>query len=108
MSNFTVFPENSVYGNETSLLAASRSKLAVPGFRWPGDPAKFAKAIYSLVEGGNIPLHFPIGQDALAMVQRKVESLGKEIAEAAPWSVDLWRDGVSWSHGGKGVLQLVD
>ncbi|KAI9568292.1 hypothetical protein HD554DRAFT_2205167 [Boletus coccyginus] len=108
LSNFTVFPENSVYSNETSLLAASRSKLAVPGFRWPGDPAKFAKAIYSLVEGGNIPLHFPIGQDALAMVQRKVESLGKEIAEAAPWSVDLWRDGVSWSHGGKGVLQLVD
>ena len=55
-------------------------------------------------------LHLPIGQDALAMVQlaKKVEFLRKEIPEAVPWSVDLWRDSDSWSHAGEGGSQLVD
>ncbi|KAH0832973.1 hypothetical protein J3R83DRAFT_11951 [Lanmaoa asiatica] len=85
-------PENPVYGDETSTLATFRSQLTDPGFKFEGDPAKFVKAIYSLVEGGNMPLHLPIGQDALAAVKEKVESLGKEIIEAAPWSADLLHD----------------
>lgn len=86
-------PENPVYSDKTSALATFRSTLSAPGFSFGGDPAKFVKAIYSLVEDGDMPLHLPIGQDALAVAKEKVKTLGKEISEAAPWSADLLRDG---------------
>ncbi|KAF8551382.1 NAD(P)-binding protein [Imleria badia] len=88
-ANAMVLPDNPIYEGKASILAN------VGKFIQLGDPAKFVKAIYSLVEGGKMPLHLPIGQDTLGAVQRKVESLGKEISEAAPWSADLLYDDIN-------------
>ena len=66
--------------------------MTAPGFKFEGDPKKFAKTIYSLVESGDIPLHLPIGQDALAGARETAELREKEISAAAPWSTDLLLD----------------
>ena len=81
-----------MYSDEASPLTALRNILTAPGFEFEGDPNKFAKTIYSLVESGDIPLHLPIGQDALAVAKEVAELREKEIAGAAPWSTDLLRD----------------
>ncbi|KIJ61448.1 hypothetical protein HYDPIDRAFT_159481 [Hydnomerulius pinastri MD-312] len=57
-----------------------------------GDANKFSKAVYRLANGDNIPLHLPMGQDALAMLQDRVEKLSAIVPEVAPWSADLKRD----------------
>ncbi|KAG8215237.1 hypothetical protein J3R82DRAFT_8783 [Butyriboletus roseoflavus] len=96
-ANSIILPEDPIYDDKTSELAASRSFIANPEPKIQADPAKFVKAIYLLVEGGNMPLHLPIGQDALAVLKVRVESLGKEISEAAPWSADLLWDDIGLS-----------
>lgn len=85
-ANATILPENPVYEGKASILSGSGKFIQL------GDPAGFVKAIYLLVEGGSMPLYLPMGQDALGKAKRKMESLGKEISEAAPWSVDLVYD----------------
>jgi hypothetical protein len=81
-----------VYNDEVSPFTALRNILAAPGFKSQGDPNKFAKTIYSLVENGNIPLHLPIGKDALWMAKEAAELREKEISGAVPWSTDLLHD----------------
>ena len=90
--NATFLPENSVYKDEASPFTACRNRVAARGFKFEGDPNKFAKSIHSLVESGDIPLHLPIGKDALAMAKEVAELREKEISGAAPWSADLLRD----------------
>jgi len=90
----TIFPANPVYDGKDSALAALRNAWTTgnPEEILQGDPKKFAKAVYALVESGNMPLHLPVGQDALEGARQKVEALGKDISEASPWSADLLRD----------------
>ncbi|KAN0092898.1 hypothetical protein V8E55_003682 [Tylopilus felleus] len=85
-ANAIYLPENPVYKDRMSVPLGSGSGHKVKRL---GDPAKLAKAIYSLVEGGHVLLHLPVGQDTLEVAQRKVESLTKEISEGTVWSVDL-------------------
>ena len=81
-----------MYNDEASPSTAARNILTAPGFKFQGDPNKFAKTIYSLVVSGNIPLHLPIGKDALEMAKEAAELREKEISGAVPWSTDLLRD----------------
>ncbi|KIJ61446.1 hypothetical protein HYDPIDRAFT_31315 [Hydnomerulius pinastri MD-312] len=57
-----------------------------------GDANKFSQAVYRLANGDNIPLHLPMGQDALAILQDRVKKLSAIVSEVAPWSADLKRD----------------
>ena len=88
----TFLPENPVYNDEASPFILLRNTLTAPGSKLEGDPKKFAKTVYSLVESGDIPLHLPIGKDALLKAKEAAESREKEISWAAPWSTDLLRD----------------
>ena len=92
LSHATILPKSTVYNDEASPFTILRNMLTAPGFTFDGDPKKFAKTIYSLVESGDIPLHLPIGQDALAVAREAAELRAKEISWAAPWSTDLLRD----------------
>jgi len=85
-------PESAVYNDEASPFTFLRNMMTAPEYKFRGDPKKFVKTIYSLVESGDIPLHLPIGQDALAVARETAELREKEISAAAPWSTDLLRD----------------
>lgn len=50
----------------------------------PGDPARLAKAMITLANAKNPPLRMPFGSDTVAAIQKKNESVAKEIA--------AWRD----------------
>ncbi|KAF9236700.1 hypothetical protein BU15DRAFT_76660 [Melanogaster broomeanus] len=86
----TVYPNPPAYNEESSGMAATRAFLF--GAPFVGDTLKFAGALYRLVAGDQIPLQLPIGQDALAMFKERVETLGRVVSDAEPWSVDLKRD----------------
>ena len=92
LPNATILPESPAYNDEASPFTALRNFITGPGSKSQGDPNKFAKTIYSLVESGNIPLHLPIGKDALEMAKEAAELREKEISGAVPWSTDLLRD----------------
>lgn len=46
-----------------------------------GDPVKLANAIIKLVHSENIPLHLPLGSDAVEFYRNNVEKTGKDITE---------------------------
>ncbi|KAF9223831.1 NAD(P)-binding protein [Gyrodon lividus] len=94
----TVYPEHPAYSDKSSAIAASRASLV--GATFEGDPHKLTKALYSVVAGDKIPLHLPMGQDALAMLKEKVEKLGALIPDAEIWSTDLKRDDAGFSRCG--------
>lgn len=48
----------------------------------PGDPRKAVKAIIQMVESENPPLRLPLGADALAAIEEKLESVRQDIE---PW-----------------------
>jgi len=85
-----VYPDPPAYGDLRSALAADFA--GVIGTTYVGDPHKFTKSLYSVVAGDKIPLHLPMGQDALAMVKRSIMQLSTMITDAEPWSTDLKRD----------------
>ncbi|KAG9314926.1 hypothetical protein JVU11DRAFT_4034 [Chiua virens] len=91
IANTTYFPEHPVYRDEASMFTNFRRMVTTLGFRFEGDPIKFAKAIFALIKGGNIPLHLPIGQDALMYAKDRAELWEKDISGAMPWSTDLMR-----------------
>ncbi|EWY41539.1 short-chain dehydrogenase [Skermanella stibiiresistens SB22] len=45
----------------------------------PGDPAKAAKALLELVEADNPPVRLFLGEDALALVDAKLEAMRAEL-----------------------------
>ena len=47
----------------------------------PGDPRKAAQAIIYVVAAENPPLRLPLGADAVAMIEAKLESVRKELEE---------------------------
>ncbi|KAF9236699.1 hypothetical protein BU15DRAFT_76659 [Melanogaster broomeanus] len=94
----TYFPDPPAYNDKSSAIAAAHEEIGKTMVE--GDPQKFTAAIYRMVAGDEIPLHLPMGQDALAGLKGKVEELGKVITEAEPWSGDLKRD----DAGGSGVV----
>jgi NAD(P)-dependent dehydrogenase (short-subunit alcohol dehydrogenase family) len=48
--------------------------------RQPGDPARAARAILTLVQSGRPPAHLLLGSDALALVRAKLAGLSTDIA----------------------------
>jgi hypothetical protein len=46
----------------------------------PGDPAKAAQALLALIEAPNPPVRLFLGEDALALVQQKLDGMTAEIA----------------------------
>ncbi|KAF9236698.1 hypothetical protein BU15DRAFT_76658 [Melanogaster broomeanus] len=89
-TNLTLFPDPPAYNDKSSAIAALREAVGTTIFE--GDADKLTAAIYRMVAGDRIPLHLPMGQDALAGLKGRVEELGKVITEAEPWSADLKRD----------------
>lgn len=50
----------------------------------PGNPAKLAKAILTLVNAPNPPVRLPLGSDTLARIEGKNQHVAEEVA--------AWRD----------------
>ncbi|KAF8996896.1 NAD(P)-binding protein [Cyathus striatus] len=48
-----------------------------------------AREIYKIAGDKNAPLHIPFGLDAIAGVNKKIESIKEEVANSEKWSVDL-------------------
>lgn len=46
----------------------------------PGDPAKAAQALLALTEAPNPPVRLFLGEDALGLVQQKLDQMKAEIA----------------------------
>ncbi len=59
------------------LRAARESKSG----RQPGDPAKAAQAVLKLLDAPNPPTRLFLGDDALQLVEQKIEAMRREIAE---------------------------
>ena len=53
----------------------------------PGDPAKAAQALLELIEAGNPPVRLFLGEDALGLVDQKLEAMKSEIAAWVPLSL---------------------
>ena len=47
----------------------------------PGDPAKAAKALLALVEADDPPVRLFLGEDALALVDAKLDAMRAELAQ---------------------------
>ncbi|GBQ92526.1 short chain dehydrogenase [Acetobacter nitrogenifigens DSM 23921 = NBRC 105050] len=58
-----------------------RSARIAKSGRQPGDPAKAAQALLTLVEAPTPPTRLFLGEDALSLVERKLESMKDEITE---------------------------
>lgn len=58
-----------------------RSARIAKSGRQPGDPAKAAQALLTLVEAPNPPTRLFLGEDALSLVERKLENMKDEITE---------------------------
>lgn len=52
----------------------------------PGDPAKAARALLTLIEAGNPPVRLFLGEDALDLVARKLDEMREEIGAWAALS----------------------
>ncbi|OUJ14012.1 oxidoreductase [Acetobacter sp. DsW_063] len=58
-----------------------RSARIAKSGRQPGDPAKAAEALLTLVEAPNPPTRLFLGEDALSLVERKLENMKDEMTE---------------------------
>ena len=62
-----------------AVFAPIRERRQENSGKQPGDPAKAARAILTLVATGTPPAHLLLGQDALALVREKLIALKSEI-----------------------------
>ena len=81
-SSLTVSPHSIADYHETS--GAMRDFAADVNHKQPGDPARLAKALITLVNAPNPPLRMHFGTDTLARVETKNAFVAQEMAE--------WRD----------------
>ena len=63
---------------------AMRSFAATANHAQPGDPAKLARALLTLVDAGDPPLRMPFGSDAVRRIETKNAFVAQELAR--------WRD----------------
>ncbi|KAI0656569.1 NAD(P)-binding protein [Cubamyces menziesii] len=59
---------------------------------YPGDVAKGAAAIYEIAALKDTPLHFPLGEDAIALLQAKFTEIERVVEDYRSWSEGLERD----------------
>ncbi len=64
-----------------SVFGPIRAARAERNGKQPGDPAKAARAILTLLGSENPPAHLLVGPDALEYVRASVESFKQEIAD---------------------------
>ena len=64
--------------------AAKRLQTFAYNHRQPGDPAKLGKALVTLAANANPPTHFPVGVDAIQLIQEKNAAVQME--------ADRWRE----------------
>ena len=83
-------PQHPAYQNAD--LPVSRVRASWDAFVCPGDARKGAEAIYKIAALPDPPLHFPLGEDALAEMQTKFDEFGKVLKEYRSWSEGLLTD----------------
>ncbi|KAG2149058.1 uncharacterized protein EDB93DRAFT_358083 [Suillus bovinus] len=84
-----VLPQHLAYINES--FPTSRFRQMMEGAVFEGDPEKFTRTVYTVVQGGKIPKRLPMGLDALKMLNLRIENLKATVDETKEWSVDLKR-----------------
>ncbi|KAH9894799.1 NAD-P-binding protein [Cubamyces lactineus] len=83
-------PQHPVY--QDADLPVSRLRAVWESFVCPGDVHKAVEAIYKVAALPDPPLHFPLGKDALAEIQGKLDEFGKVLKEYRSWSEGLLAD----------------
>ncbi|MBB5466797.1 NAD(P)-dependent dehydrogenase (short-subunit alcohol dehydrogenase family) [Paraburkholderia sp. CI2] len=66
------------------LFAPLRKARAERSGKQPGDPAKAASAILTLVDSPKPPVHLPLGTDALAFIRCKLDTFSQEVTAWEP------------------------
>lgn len=72
---------------ETSAMASTLERMQQRDGKQPNDPAKLAEILYSLSRTDSLPLRLPLGQDAVARVQAKVEQTRTDLEQWKPVSL---------------------
>ncbi|KAI0328382.1 NAD(P)-binding protein [Cubamyces sp. BRFM 1775] len=73
-------------------LPISRLRASWESFVCPGDAHKGAEAFYKIAALPDPPLHFPLGEDAVAQIQAKLDEFGGVLKEYRSWSEGLLTD----------------
>ncbi|KAH9894798.1 NAD(P)-binding protein [Cubamyces lactineus] len=73
-------------------LPAAQLRAGWGSSLFPGDVGKGAAAIYKIAALTDPPLHFPLGEDAIAMMQAKSAGIKQVIEGYSSWSEGLQRD----------------
>ncbi len=76
--SLTVSPARIADYDATS--GATRERAAEVSHRQPGDPARLASALVSMVGDGNLPLRMPFGSDTIEAIRQKNAFVEAEIA----------------------------
>ncbi|KAH7906919.1 NAD(P)-binding protein [Hygrophoropsis aurantiaca] len=93
-----LLPPHPAYIHETS-SAAYHIRDIVPTAEFQGDPEKFVRTLYKVATGGDIPLHLPMGMDAVVTIRAKAEKIIAGVNAVESWSANLKRD-----DGGQEIL----
>ena len=59
---------------------------------YPGDVVKGAAAIYEIASLTDPPLHFPLGEDAIALLQAKFAEIERVVEDYRSWSEGFIRN----------------
>ncbi|KAH7921105.1 NAD(P)-binding protein [Leucogyrophana mollusca] len=96
-----VFPVHPAYADEPS-SQAYMMRQAISTLDFEGDAGKFARTVYEIANGNNIPARLPMGLDAVGTLRAKGEGLIRTADETQSWSADLKRE-----SGGATILVAV-
>ena len=78
-SSLSVSP-SSIADYEQTPAGAMRGIAAERNHAQPGDPARLAKAMIELADAAEPPLRMPFGSDTVAVIEKKNESVARELA----------------------------
>ncbi|KIJ66817.1 hypothetical protein HYDPIDRAFT_128161 [Hydnomerulius pinastri MD-312] len=96
LDNATIVKQHSAYADESTEVSQVRRFLSDAKFI--GDSNKFVGVMYKLAESNDIPLHLPMGQDAVKAMQSRGQYISDVAEKTAPWSED-----VALEEGGVGA-----
>ncbi|KAI0369414.1 NAD-P-binding protein [Pilatotrama ljubarskyi] len=80
-------PPHPAYTNPQ--LPGNQLRAVWDKFRAPGDPRKAMEVVYEIAGMPDPPLRFPIGKDAISLIEKKLEETRDVVERCKPWSEDM-------------------
>ncbi|CDO72279.1 hypothetical protein BN946_scf184970.g131 [Trametes cinnabarina] len=86
-ANAVLLPPHPAYNSPD--LPSNQIRAAWGTFDPPGDTEKAVEVFYRIAGLRDPPLHFPVGEDVLALVKNKIAQLEEVMQEYGSWSAGL-------------------